>query len=142
RDGLSSMVIEGAVFELYLEDDTLLQDNIISTKGVGISIKGLKVGKYYLKEVKAPQGYLLNKEKISFEIKDQAGTTLNVLNYASPSINPVPPVDPTSNPTITTNPVSSAVITQSGLSSTLLLSSLIIIASSLIILEIRKQIIK
>lgn len=44
-------------------------------------IKGLKYGNYYLKEIEAPEGYVLNQEKIPFKVEKNSTTSaLNVVN--------------------------------------------------------------
>ena len=62
-------------------------DKWVSTNEAHI-LKNLKVGEYTLSEVKAPTGYVLNKEEIKFTVKNDNKTiTVEMLN--TPADNPV-----------------------------------------------------
>lgn len=59
--------LEGAVYELYNKDNELLET--FTTDSLGINkIKNLYHGKYYIKQIKASKGYLLNNNIVNFEI--------------------------------------------------------------------------
>ena len=46
----------------------------------GIKINNIKAGVYYLKELKAPYGYIKNDEKIEFEILNSEVLSIEVVN--------------------------------------------------------------
>lgn len=68
-DKASFEKLENATFTLY---DTLtnkvVKDNLTTNANGEIEVDGLTTGAYYLKENKAPTGYILNKDKIDFMI--------------------------------------------------------------------------
>ncbi|MCR5507724.1 MAG: Cna B-type domain-containing protein [Lachnospiraceae bacterium] len=61
--------LDGAVFELYKKGgNDSIRKNLESVNGY-VTVGGLEWGQYYFKEVKAPEGYVLDSEtKYSFEI--------------------------------------------------------------------------
>jgi len=58
--------LEGAVFELYNDQDELIKDNLISDENGEILISNLDEGNYYLLEVEAPKGYARQSKKVYF----------------------------------------------------------------------------
>ena len=71
-----SYKLEGAIYGIYNENDEKITTITTDKFGKAISEK-IKLGKYYAIEEKAPEGYLINKEKIEFELK-YAGQTVEV----------------------------------------------------------------
>lgn len=79
-------LLDGVVFEIYKEDGTKLNfketkvgyevdseinDELKTKNGGKITVFGFEDGKYYAKEVKTLEGYILSDKKINFEIKNQ-----------------------------------------------------------------------
>ncbi len=62
-------VIPGAIFELYNESGDKIADIKTDDKGEAI-VAGLAEGKYTLKEVSAPTGYIITQSTFEFEIND------------------------------------------------------------------------
>ena len=60
--------LKGAIYDIYKEDGTKVTSITTDVYGKATS-SPLKLGKYYALESKAPSGYLLNKNKIPFELK-------------------------------------------------------------------------
>ena len=60
--------LQGAVYDIYKEDGTKVVSMTTDDYGKATS-SPLKLGKYYALESKASSGYLLNKNKIPFELK-------------------------------------------------------------------------
>ena len=61
--------LPNTLIEIYTENDELIFSSRTNENGK-IIIKNLKYGKYYIIEKGAPEGYILNKEKMYFEIKE------------------------------------------------------------------------
>ncbi|CAM4157914.1 hypothetical protein H9L01_05670 [Erysipelothrix inopinata] len=64
----ASKLLMGAVFALYDNNDTLLQDNLTTDENGKLVIADLEWGSYYLKETQAPVGYELSDKKYEFTI--------------------------------------------------------------------------
>lgn len=64
-------LVKGAVYRLCYEDGTIHEDNLITDENGQIQINGLDWGSYYFEELKAPNGYELNKDKVSFVINSK-----------------------------------------------------------------------
>ncbi len=71
--------LSGAVFQVLDEDKNPIEDKIITTNGGSGKIK-LPLGRYYLKETVAPEGYELNEELIPFEVTTNGRNTVTVKN--------------------------------------------------------------
>ena len=69
KDLVSGEVIPNVKLEIYTEKDELIFSGLTDENGK-IIIEELKVGKYYIVETDPVEGYVLNEEKVYFEIKE------------------------------------------------------------------------
>ena len=61
--------LPNALIEIYNDNDELIFSGKTNKNGK-IIVKNLEYGKYYILEKEAPEGYVLNEEKMYFEIKE------------------------------------------------------------------------
>ncbi|MCR4364295.1 MULTISPECIES: SpaA isopeptide-forming pilin-related protein [Bacillus amyloliquefaciens group] len=64
--------LEGAVFKIVDSDGKTVQKDLVSDKDGKIETSGLAPGHYAFIETKAPNGYVLNTEKVEFTISETA----------------------------------------------------------------------
>lgn len=72
-DLMNGKVIPNTIIEVYTENNELVFSGKTDENGKVI-IEGMKVGKYYIKEKKSAEGYLVSDEIITFEIKEDNET--------------------------------------------------------------------
>lgn len=66
---------EFSLFRQNKAEDTLIAKELVSNDQGLIKVSDLSSGNYYFKETKAPAGYLINGDKISFTIAEEASET-------------------------------------------------------------------
>ena len=83
--------VENAVFGLYsaekqgiFKKDELVLIAITNSEGIATFGENLPVGKYYIKEIQAPEGYYKSKERIDFEFKDTDEFNFEFVNEKKP----------------------------------------------------------
>ncbi|MFZ8765719.1 SpaA isopeptide-forming pilin-related protein [Enterococcus diestrammenae] len=64
--------LAGAIFKVIDENGQTVQSNLVSDESGKVTVSGLAPGKYQFVETKAPDGYILNTEKIDFTIEAQS----------------------------------------------------------------------
>ena len=73
-------LLSGAVFQVLDEDKNPIEDKTITTLNSGSGTVTLPLGKYYLKETVAPEGYKRNEELIPFEVTAGGRNAVTVKN--------------------------------------------------------------
>lgn len=86
QDAISGLPLEGAVFEVTRPDGSLVGNTQYTTGKDGyIRISDLESGYYYIQEVEAPEGYLLDSTKHQVYVEDFKVTLLELDNYEKAS---------------------------------------------------------
>ena len=70
----------GVTFDVYADNGKVVARNVTTNASGIANATGLTLGKYYVKEVKAPSGYVLSSDRIDFEVtsEDCATGTISI----------------------------------------------------------------
>lgn len=80
QDESSKILLEGVEFELLDENKNVIQNNLKTDKEGRITIENIIPGKYFLKETKTIDGYILNDELIEVETILNQTTVVTINN--------------------------------------------------------------
>jgi len=97
KTGVDGELIPNTLIEVYTENNELIFSGKTDDKGK-ITLKDISIGKYYLVEKESAEGYLLNTEKMYFEIKENKETiNVNMINEKITSTLKINKVDEENN---------------------------------------------
>ncbi|OJG49852.1 hypothetical protein RV06_GL002009 [Enterococcus haemoperoxidus] len=87
-DEMTRKALSGAAFNLYQQSGMMVEENLVTDEKGQIHVNKLAPGSYYFVEQKAPNGYQLSQEKVTFTIESSAKNepkllSLNVTNKAT-----------------------------------------------------------
>ena len=72
--------LDGAIFNIYDEDKNLIYENMEVDENGLFTIDSIIPGKYYIDEIKSPEGYLKNDNLIEFEINYGEEKLISITN--------------------------------------------------------------
>lgn len=84
KDGDTKNSLSGSKFKLLDENKKIIYTELITDEKGIIEIKNLVPGKYYLKEVQAPSGYLPYEKEIDISLKLNETVEVTVENFKEP----------------------------------------------------------
>lgn len=84
KDAETKEALEGAKFNLLDENKNIVYTDLITNDKGEVSIEGIKPGKYYVQEIKSPDGYTLYKDLIGINVGLYQTYSLTVNNYQEP----------------------------------------------------------
>lgn len=84
KDAETEEALEGAKFNLLDENKNIVYTDLITNDKGEVSIEGIKPGKYYVQEIKSPDGYTLYKDLIGINVGLYQTYSLTVNNYQEP----------------------------------------------------------
>ena len=73
-----SATLKGAVYGIYNSNNELITEVTTNENGIAKTDNIFEYGNYYVKEIGASEGYLLDNTKYDFELKDKETITVNV----------------------------------------------------------------
>ena len=84
EDAETKEALEGAKFNIFDENKNLAYTDVTTNEEGIVEIIGVMPGKYYIEEVKSPDGYTRYEEIIEIELGFNENYTVNVNNYKKP----------------------------------------------------------
>lgn len=84
KDGDTKKSLSGSKFRLLDENEKIIYTELITDEKGIIEIKNLVPGKYHLKEVQAPSGYLPYEKEIDISLKLNETVEITVENFKEP----------------------------------------------------------
>ncbi|WP_167849712.1 SpaA isopeptide-forming pilin-related protein [Companilactobacillus suantsaicola] len=83
-DSVTGAALPGAEYKLVDSTGNVLMTNVTTDSTGTINIKNLPLGTYTLTEVKAPEGYMLNPDPITFTVPDNGNLNLSLSQTDEP----------------------------------------------------------
>ena len=87
QDGLNKDALKGGEFSLLDENKNVIYSNLVTDERGEIIIKNLTPGKFYLKEDKAPNNYVLYDKLIPIELDLNESVSITVNNFKKDTLN-------------------------------------------------------
>jgi len=86
QDGVNKDVLQNGEFSLLDENKSIVYSNLVTDERGEVTIKNLTPGKYYLREDKAPNDYVLYDKLIPVELDLNEAVTVTVNNFKKDTV--------------------------------------------------------
>ena len=84
KDAETEEVLKGAKFNLLDENKNVVYSDLVTDDNGEVSIQGIMPGKYYIQEIKAPDGYTIYNDPIEVNVGLYQTYSLTLSNYEEP----------------------------------------------------------
>lgn len=84
KDAETKESLAGAKFNILDEDKNVVYSDVVTDKNGIATVSGIMPGKYYIEEVKSPDGYTIYDELIEIDVELNQKYTIDVNNYKKP----------------------------------------------------------
>lgn len=86
KTGHTDEALAGVIYNLYLADGTLVEENLTTDVDGFINVEDLNVGSYYFEETASAEGHILNTNTVPFEITAEALGTPETVEVSAKNI--------------------------------------------------------
>ncbi len=84
KDAETKEFLSGAKFNILNENKEIVYSDLITDESGVAKIEGILPGKYYVEEIKSPDGYIIYDELIEIDVELNQKYTIDVNNYKEP----------------------------------------------------------
>ncbi len=84
KDADTKEVLAGAKFNLLDENKNIVYSDLVTDENGEVFVEGIKPGRYYVQEIKSPDGYTIYKDPISVDVGLNQEYSLTINNYEEP----------------------------------------------------------
>ena len=84
KDAETAKTLQGAKFNILDENKTIVYSDVTTNENGIATVENIMPGKYYIQEIKSPDGYSLYDELIEIDVELNQKYTVNVNDYKKP----------------------------------------------------------
>lgn len=102
KDSKTKEVLPGVAFQLLDDKGSIIQNQLITDENGQIRVENLAWGKYFFKEIKAHEGYILDEQEVRFEVNQTNADQTIELTKLNDRLEPNHPEKPNKQPELPT----------------------------------------